>query len=697
MQRAAVLIAAALAVASGLAISELRAIAVPAVVEIAVPPQAVHADGERLRGELLEGLPPYELHWDGQPPSAVLVNRQDGRVLAASTFSDDSFSRNRNAVRFTDGRVRFVVDGRRGSAASGSFVVRCEAVAPRWRYTLAALAAVVLALALVVVLGLKSYLGTPLSGRPAARRRLAEGAIFIAIAAVVFAGIYPGAPIRVEEVTDEANINSFAAALDHPDRFALDKLLADPAHYAWYTPVYINTIRVFGRAGYHYATANAFLGAATALLLLFGFRRMFMAISGHRDFAFAAALALGLMFDQRMPPPGETWSILSVLPRMVFTACLPWVMLLAFWCAPSSRRWWVACGAAGLLMHIHPLSAPALEGALLIGFIAASDEPWAARIGGAATATIAAFATMGPYVLIFTTRYRGTVAIDPAIAARSLELVRATFAELSTGRVLRELLVHRVMSLRILLDALAVALLVRQRVDRSMRFYLGILAGFAIVTFAVPAADSAIANYLGRRPYEYEMIRNVRFMDVLVAAALGLAVSKWQGTPQRRRAWVAAGAICTVFALGPGWFETAWAMAGRARLSWRILHGRSDTESGAAQEAIRAMQALRASGERVSGPVGLRQFDVPLAFVPKDVIGLTYSTGSALVESVDAVNRAQPLFAASITDESLAQLSSVLDAQLFLLRRRQLDPSLARSPRVLFENSVYAIVTAGVQ
>lgn len=657
----------------------------------------MRADGELVRGELLEGLPPYELHWDGQPPSAVLVNRQTGAVLAASTFSDDSFSLNRNAVRFTDGRVRFVVDGRRWSAARGSLVVRCEAVSSRWRYTLAALAVVILAFALVVVLGLKSYLSAPVSDRPAARRRLAEAAIFIAIAAVVFAGTYPGAPIRVEEVTDEANINSFAAALDHPDRFALDKLLADPAHYAWYTPVYINIVRVVGRAGFHYATTNAFLGAASALLLLFGFRRLFMAISGNREFSLAATLALGLMFDQGMPPPGETWSILSALPRMVFTACLPWVVLLAFWCAPSSRRWWVASGAAGLLMHIHPLSAPALEGALLIGFIAASDESWAARLGGAATATLAAFATMGPYVLIFTTRYRGTVAIDPAIAARSLELVRATFADLSAGRVLRELVVHRVMTLRILLDAMAVALLVGHRVDRSMRFYLGILAGFAIVTFAVPAVDGAIANYLGRRPYEYEMIRNVRYLDVLVAAALGLGVCRWQGTLQRRRAWIAAGAVCAVLALGPGWFETVRAMAGRARLSWRILHGRSDAESGAAQEAIRAVQALRAGGERVSGPVGLRQFDVPLAFVPKDVIGLTYSTGSGLIESVDAVNHSQRLFAAPITDESLAQLSSVLDAQLFLLRRHQLDSSLARSPRVLFENNVYAIVSAGMQ
>ena len=617
-------------------------------------------------------------------------------MLAAAVFSDDAFARGRNAVRFTDRHVQFVVDGRRWPLGRGALVLRCEAVASRLPYSLAALVAVLLGIVFLVLVGLARYIETPVSGRPEVRRRLAEAAVFVAIAAAVFATLYPGAPIRVEDWTDEANINSFAAAIDHPDRFALDKLLSDPAHYAWYTPAYVNTIRAFSHLGYHYETANAFLAAATALLLLFGLRRLFLEISGNAMFAIAGALALGLMADPASPA-GEYWSILEVLPRMAFTAFVPWVLLLALWCAPSVRRWWIACGIAGLLMHVHPLSAPALEGALVIGFIAGSDESWARRIAGAAAASAAALATMGPYVVIYSARYGVSLDADPVITARAVELSRALFSDLAPGPVLRSILLHRLTSLRVLLDVLAVVLLLRHRFDRSLRFFLGCLAGFAIVTFAVPIVDGTIAIYLARRPYEYEMIRNVRYLDLMLAAAFALAVRDWHGSERWRRTVIAAGVVCAVLALGPGWYETARALAARGRASWRMVDGRPDAETRAAQEAIRAVQALRASSERVSGPVGLRQFFVPTAFTGKDIYGMSYSTSRGFIEATETVQRADALFARPITDESLGRLASVLDAQLFLLQRDQLDSTLAASPRVLFENKVFAIVGAGTR
>jgi hypothetical protein len=135
-------------------------------------------------------------------------------------------------------------------------------------------------------------------------------------------------------------------------------------------------------------------------------------------------------------------------------------------------------------------------------------------------------------------------------------------------------------------------------------------------------------------------------------------------------------------------------MAGRGRLSWRILRDQPDARSGAAMEVIRAVQVLRVPGERVSGPVGLRQFDVPLAWVWKDVIALSYSRSADLLQSAETTARAQPLLARTVTEPSLLQLSRILDARLFLLRRKQLGVPLARSPAVLFVNDDYAVVRA---
>jgi hypothetical protein len=136
-------------------------------------------------------------------------------------------------------------------------------------------------------------------------------------------------------------------------------------------------------------------------------------------------------------------------------------------------------------------------------------------------------------------------------------------------------------------------------------------------------------------------------------------------------------------------------IAGRSRYGWRmVVMGRPDPESAAAQEVIRAMMALRSSDERVSGPIGLRQFGVPIAWTERDIAAQSYSVSSGLVESASVVPRAKAVFAHPLTDESVDQLSSILDAQLFLVRRSQMSPSLEASPRVLFRNAVYAIVRA---
>ena len=42
------------------------------------------------------------------------------------------------------------------------------------------------------------------------------------------------------------------------------------------------------------------------------------------------------------------------------------------------------------------------------------------------------------------------------------------------------------MTLRIVLDVLALALLIRAPFDKCVRFYLGLFVGFTIVTFAFP-------------------------------------------------------------------------------------------------------------------------------------------------------------------------------------------------------------------
>src|SRR5262249_49426474 len=153
-----------------------------------------------------------------------------------------------------------------------------------------------------------------------------------------------------------------------------------------------------------------------------------------------------------------------------------------------------------------------------------------------------------------------------------------------------------------------------------------------------------------------ELTRNVRYLDLLTACGLAIGVRERRGPRTTAVAFASAAALCAVFALGPGWITTARMLAGRSRPSWRLLHRRPDAETAAAQEAIRAVGALRAPTERVAGPQGLREFGIPLAWIRRDLVTLAYTASPALVESADVLARAEPLWARPVTGESLRQL-----------------------------------------
>jgi len=669
-------------VAATFAVVELRRISIPSTVDIPVPTDTVRLTDGVAGGSIRDGLPRYERHWDGQPPGAVLVAAPSGAVLAAAAFSDPTFDENSSAVRFADGEVRFKLPARQWTS-SAPLLIRCEAVQPRRSFIVWSSVAALASIAFMVLLAMKQR----------GIERLGS-LLFIAIACGTFASVYPGAPVRVDEVGDEAALNSFAAASDHPERFALDRLLSDPSVYQWYTPAYVRTIRVFKSLGFHYQTANAFLGGGAALLFLFGLRRLFTTVSGRADVALAATLALGLAFDETMPPGGEYWSILQVLPRTIFAAFMPWVLVLAMATAGKPRRWWIPCVAASLLLHIHPLSAPALAAAILLALVVASDEPIRARVVGAALAVAAVVVTMLPYALVYISHYTPAATVDAAMNARALELVQGSFAHTRLGLVLRQLAIHRLTTLRILVDVFAVVLLVRGSMNRTTKFFLGLVAGYAIVSFALPAIDSAVAGYFGRRQLEYEFVRNIRYLDLLAVLGVAIGVSVWKGSRTQARVAVWAGALCAVLAFGPGWFHTARMAAGRSRLSWRILNGHPDVESASAQEAIRALVALRAPTERVAGPMGLRQFDVPLAWTSRDVAAQSYAVTPGLIESAAVMPQVEAIVARPLTAHAVGEVSSTLQAPLLLVRRSQMDSTIESASFVLFRNRVYAVLRA---
>ena len=59
--------------------------------------------------------------------------------------------------------------------------------------------------------------------------------------------------------SDAANIASFSAALDHPQLFANDALLSNPANFSFYSTLHIPLIRILAKWFGNYSTPFAFL------------------------------------------------------------------------------------------------------------------------------------------------------------------------------------------------------------------------------------------------------------------------------------------------------------------------------------------------------------------------------------------------------------------------------------------------------
>jgi Zn-dependent protease len=149
----------------------------------------------------------------------VLFDVSTGDVVAASSFSDATFRDSSSAVRFADGAATLVLDVRRWSPDL-RLALRVEAVQRRTRFLLREAGAGVAAVILLVLGAVALSLRIAKNNQQAARLHLAGSLLFIAIAVGTFASAYPGAPVRVDESTDEAALNSFAAARDDPSHFA---------------------------------------------------------------------------------------------------------------------------------------------------------------------------------------------------------------------------------------------------------------------------------------------------------------------------------------------------------------------------------------------------------------------------------------------------------------------------------------------
>ncbi len=670
-------------------------------------------------GAIGKNLPAYRLAWDGRPPRAEIVDRRTGEVLAPAVLSRGTFEANRNAVLWlrADGeqlnpeRCEFVIEARHVRERGRFLALRFEQPPSARAFQRGALLAVLLMALTALFWGASRVARAAPAARLGALARCCRSGLFLLLATVSFATHFPGVPWLNPE-TDLASINSFAAALDHPEAFERDALLDQRRDFDWYIPLFVGLIRAVGHLGLPYAMAYAVLGFLGTWLSLAGYERLFSKLSRSELFGFVAALALVLL--EAAYPPNEHWSFSTVLPRSLFSALLPWVVLLALrWLgphpAPKAQRWWIAAAAAAALFYVHPVSSPALSAALLTGFLVVEGVRFRARLLGVLAAVAATVLVMLPYAA----RY-GAARQTAAGGGQGLEVLHTIIGPFEPHRFYAAALSLVAGTPRYWVLPAGLALLIAAR-KPGTRFFFGMLAGWGVVTFFLPALDWALAEKLGRQPFQFNLVRNLRFLDIWLLATLALVVRayrRWPFPSLRLGAQLSAGRsalvgrlrlpaaamIASAFVVAcfaPSVLRTLAGVMTQVGTSRAILLGRWRAVPSARLEVLWAVEAFRKERETVSGARDLdffRQLRIPLAYTWKDPETLSYAANDELVRARRVVGRVETLLESPVDPEDAQAIRAATGADLLVIERWRTSLALRESRSRLFLNDRYIVV-----
>jgi hypothetical protein len=321
---------------------------------------------------------------------------------------------------------------------------------------------------------------------------------------------------------DAAQIASFAAAWDHPDLFRGDEVLSDQGTFRIYSTIHIPILRGLARLVGDYGGAFVSLLSLHVLTQALGFYVLGRVLFRRRYWATLLAVVTLMPVELNL---GEYWGIYrDPLPRSSFQALLPYVLAAAFRWRSEPRRWPWLMVAAGALIYVHPVSAPAWGFALWLGLWPFHPQSWS--VGK----RVRTMLLLGALFLGVTFPFLGHYLRNHAhgrppegISAEAVYKVMALrydtgFLDLPKG--LRDFVgLWRDEWLYWAWAGAGFVLLMLwlRRDDRRSVSLVGLwTAGLLIVSVAIPVTEQAILRAYGLLPVELDLIRGVRYIVPLM-------------------------------------------------------------------------------------------------------------------------------------------------------------------------------------
>jgi len=335
---------------------------------------------------------------------------------------------------------------------------------------------------------------------------------------------------------DAAKLTSWAVALDHPELFVGDSSLGDTSDFRYYFTVHLPLLRYLTKFTGHYADSFSALLWPHLVVQLSAFYTLGRVLFRDRFFGVLLALAT-------FPPVTlilwEVWGVLpDAVPRIGFQALLPLVLAVALSSLDRPGRWPAVLAALGLLMYVHPVSAPAWALAVWAGLWVCHPTGWGIgrRVAVMFGLGIVFLSVAGPFLWIYLTQHEHGISAEIPVAK-----VREIFSALlppeyfDAGYAFRKFvgLWANPKGLLWVGAGLGAAGVWRLRPqDRLAVGVVGCWAGaIAFVSFVVPYVEQTIEAALGSAPVDILLTRNVRYLVPLALLLCLWGLSSLAGAP----------------------------------------------------------------------------------------------------------------------------------------------------------------------
>ncbi len=314
--------------------------------------------------------------------------------------------------------------------------------------------------------------------------------------------------------SDGANIAGFAAALDHPELFKGDEVLEDRDNFRFYMAFHIPLIRFINRFTHGYGSAFLSLLGLHVFVQALGFYLLGMVVFKHR--LWAALLAVSSLANIQLNL-GEFWGIIETpLPRFTFQAFLPYLLAGAYYwrSQPAARPWLMII--TGVLVYIHPPSAPVWGFVLWFGFWFFQPHTWSLKKRIMAMFALGALFLLAaaPFIInyltshthVTTPEYQQIYAImESRFISGYLDIPRAFLDFLKLIMKQKAVMIFAVLS-----PILVLKLWPESR--NGLRLFGAWLLGILIISVLVPWAEQSIARINRTIPLEIDFIRGIRYI-----------------------------------------------------------------------------------------------------------------------------------------------------------------------------------------